>query len=140
MMYAYAPEFTSAITRSILSKKDNPSPPFRLYYYGPVFRYSKPGEEFSDLPRQFNQFGAELIGSNNFIADSEITSIAYKIIKNLTTYDLKLIIGDVNIIASIANYFDVSERSKMYLLESVQDIKTFGVNYVLKQCYENCLI
>ena len=125
------PEFTSAITRSILSKKDKKSSPFRLYYYGPVFRYSKPGEEFSDLPRQFNQFGAELIGSNNFIADSEITSIAYKIIKNLTKYDLKLIIGNVNIIASIANYFDVSERSKMYLLESVQDIKTFGVNYVL---------
>ena len=63
----------------------------------------------------------------------EINSSKY--IKNLTKYALKLIIGDVNIIASIANYFDVSERSKMYLLESVQDIKTFGVNYVLNNVF-----
>ena len=130
------PEFTSAITRYVLSNPENFESPTRIYYFGPVFRYSKPGEEFSELPRQFNQFGAEIIGSDDYRYDAEIISLAYKTLQKVSNQNLKLIIGDIKIIGSISEHFKLSNRSKMFILENVQNIKNLGSEIVLDRAKE----
>ena len=133
------PEFTSAIIRYALSDPDV-MVPARLCYFGPVFRYSKPGETFSDLPRQFNQYGAEFVGSDSFIADSEIVSLAYNSLKKISSKQVNIVIGDVAIIWLIANHFDLSNLAKMFLLEKIKDIKSSGQNFVLEQAIQLGLI
>lgn len=133
------PEFTSAIIRYALSDPDV-MVPARICYFGPVFRYSKPGETFSDLPRQFNQYGAEFVGSDSFIADSEIVSLAYNSLKKVISKQVNIVIGDVGIIWLIANHFDLSDLAKMFLLEKIKDIKSSGKNSVLDQAVQLGLI
>lgn len=76
------PEGTAGIVRSFIENKmyGNMTDPVKVYYNGPMFRYERPQ---NGRTRQFNQFGFELIGSNDVMSDAEVISLAYNTYKLL---------------------------------------------------------
>ncbi len=73
------PEATASVVRAFteesLGKK---APLHKLYYIGPMFRQEKPQK---GRQRQFHQFGAEAIGSNDPRVDAEIIAISVMILR-----------------------------------------------------------
>ena len=91
---ALRPEGTASIARMVAehnlqsSKKE----PLRLWYEGPMFRYSRPQK---GRYRQFYQFGVECIGSSKPIADAEIIAIGWQILQEAKVPDVSLEINSV---------------------------------------------
>lgn len=84
------PELTAPVARAI--QQENllrAFPTLRLWYYGACFRYEQPQ---AGRYRQFQQLGAECIGSPNPESDAEIIMLGYSIFKELgvTDYTLNL--------------------------------------------------
>jgi histidyl-tRNA synthetase len=52
----------------------------KLFYEGAMFRYERPQ---AGRYRQFHQIGAEIFGVSSYLADVELISMVYKILKNL---------------------------------------------------------
>lgn len=85
------PENTASIVRSMLQHKMmNTNPIMRLWYSGPFFRYERPQK---GRQRQFHQYGAECIGSNNPESDAEMILLAVEIIKYLKIKDYKILLN-----------------------------------------------
>lgn len=93
--YALRPELTSPVCRIVASGKlkDHPKP-YKLYYYGPCFRYCRPQE---GRYREFFQAGIELLGSSDPLADAETIAVADKVLKNLAIGEYRLKVGNVGI-------------------------------------------
>ena len=91
---ALRPEGTASIARMVAehnlqsSKKE----PLRLWYEGPMFRYSRPQK---GRYRQFYQFGVECIGSPNAIIDAEIIIVGWQILQEAQVPDVSLEINSV---------------------------------------------
>src|SRR6266571_1957339 len=67
--YALRPELTSPVCRLVASNAlSGLSRPYKLYYFGPCFRYCRPQE---GRYREFYQAGIELMGSQEPLADAE---------------------------------------------------------------------
>jgi len=67
------PEFTASVVRALISNGLTQELPFKARYYGPAFRYERPQK---GRQRQFYQFGAELLGVAEPIADVEMIAMA----------------------------------------------------------------
>jgi histidyl-tRNA synthetase len=67
------PEFTASVVRAFISNGLQDQLPFKVYYQGPAFRYERPQK---GRLRQFHQFGAELLGLADPIADIEMIAMA----------------------------------------------------------------
>ncbi len=67
------PEFTAAVVRAFISNGLQEKLPFKVYYNGPAFRYERPQK---GRMRQFHQFGAELLGAAEPMADIEMIAMA----------------------------------------------------------------
>ncbi|CAG8515488.1 10433_t:CDS:2 [Paraglomus occultum] len=74
------PEGTAGIVRALLSNRLQYFLPQRLYYYGPMFRHERPQK---GRLRQFEQFGVEMFGHNNFASDAEIIDIAWTFLNKI---------------------------------------------------------
>ena len=84
------PEGTAPIVRAYLEHNlGEKSPLVKLFYIGPMFRQERPQK---GRLRQFNQYGAEAIGSLDPLIDSEIISLNLQIFRsvNLENYQLYL--------------------------------------------------
>ena len=87
------PEGTSPAMRAHIEHKCYADPqPNKYYYNTPCFRYEKPQ---SGRLRQFHQFGVEVFGSNNMLADAEIITLAYDFINKLGIKGVTLEINSV---------------------------------------------
>lgn len=87
------PENTAAVVRAFLENKlYSDSPPTKLYYMGPMFRYDRPQ---AGRLRQFHQFGIEAISSPGPVVDAEIITLAVQFFKTLGINDLKLYLNSV---------------------------------------------
>ncbi len=93
-IFALRPEGTASIARAYIEHYMTSSQknPLRLYYFGPMFRYSRPQK---GRYRQFYQFGLEYIGSPQPIADAEIIALGMKIYQDAKVPDIKLEINSV---------------------------------------------
>ncbi|MBS3740912.1 MAG: histidine--tRNA ligase [Candidatus Cloacimonetes bacterium] len=93
-LFALRPEGTASVARSyiensmISSKRD----PKKIFYYGPMFRYSRPQK---GRYRQFYQFGIEYIGDESAYADAEIITMGWKILQEAQVPDVSLEINSV---------------------------------------------
>lgn len=67
------PEFTAGVVRAFISESLQDQLPFKVYYLGPAFRYERPQK---GRLRQFHQFGVELLGIAEPIADVETIALA----------------------------------------------------------------
>lgn len=87
------PEGTAGAARAYLEHKMFADPqPTKLYYVTPCFRYEKPQ---AGRDRQFTQFGVELYGSSSPMADVEVISIAYELLRKLGITNVTLHINSL---------------------------------------------
>jgi histidyl-tRNA synthetase len=105
------PEMTAGVVRAFiehsLDKKQNLN---KLFYIGPMFRQERPQ---SGRFRQFHQFGAEAIGSNDPLLDAEMIIMAYDILVRLGLKNLQVKINSLGIPSSREEY---KSKLKSYLL------------------------
>jgi histidyl-tRNA synthetase len=93
--YALRPELTSPVCRLVASDALRElAQPYKLYYFGPCFRYCRPQP---GRYREFYQAGVELMGSKDALADAEVITLAVKTLRKLGIEPLRLRIGDVGV-------------------------------------------
>jgi histidyl-tRNA synthetase len=87
------PEATASAVRSYIEESLGKQKPLvKLFYIGPMFRQEKPQK---GRQRQFHQFGAEAIGSNNPAVDAELIALSVEILKSLGVNDFTVWINSV---------------------------------------------
>lgn len=93
--YVLRPELTAPVVRSFVEHHlEQRGGSQKLYYIGPMFRAERPQK---GRQRQFHQFGAEVLGSDDPVADVEIIAFMVHIYKKvgITNTSLKInSIGD----------------------------------------------
>ena len=97
------PEGTAGVVRSYIENKlyGNHSVPVKAWYFGPMYRYERPQ---SGRFREFYQFGVEVLGSSDPIADAEVISIPVNIYRLLGIKNVKVRINTLGDIESRNNY------------------------------------
>lgn len=102
------PEMTAGVVRAFiehsLDKKQNLN---KLFYIGPMFRQERPQ---AGRFRQFHQFGAEALGSNDPLLDAEIIIMAYDIFFRLGLKNLLVKINSLGIPSSRENYKNILKK------------------------------
>ena len=108
--FALRPELTAPVCRLIASGAfDGVEPPFRLYYTGSCFRYTRPG---SGRYREFTQAGVELIGQSGPEADAEVIALAYRFLRSIGVGAFTLRIGTLGIFRDLLPAkMDAEDRS-----------------------------
>ncbi|MBN1288927.1 MAG: histidine--tRNA ligase [Actinobacteria bacterium] len=92
-MLTLRPEGTAPVIRAYLERGlQSRGLPQKLYYYGPMFRRERPQ---AGRYRQFSQAGAELIGSMDPMADTEIISMSADLFRKLKLKNYVLRINSV---------------------------------------------
>lgn len=87
------PEGTSPVVRAFVEHKQFAEvQPTKMYYNIPCFRYEKPQ---SGRLREFHQFGIEVFGTNNMLADAEVICLAYDFLDSLSIKNLELRINSI---------------------------------------------
>ncbi|MBN4064139.1 ATP phosphoribosyltransferase regulatory subunit [Dehalococcoides mccartyi] len=117
------PEFTSAILRQV-AEDENSVGPVRRMYDGPVFRYAGPEDEDGDKTRQFTQLGAELIGAPAPSADGEVIAMALEGLDSLGISNARVVVGHVGVVMAALTEFNLSERAKLFLINSIEALKS----------------
>ncbi|WP_103664342.1 histidine--tRNA ligase [Gracilimonas amylolytica] len=88
--YVLRPELTAPVVRSYVEHHlDQRGGSQKLYYIGPMFRAEKPQK---GRQRQFHQFGVEVIGSDDPVADVETIAFMMRIYERIgiRNFELKL--------------------------------------------------
>lgn len=88
------PEGTAGVVRQFVEHKEFANPqPTRMYYLNcPVFRYEQPQ---AGRLREHHQFGVELFGSGEAVADAEVIALAMQIASELGIQGLRLHINNI---------------------------------------------
>lgn len=87
------PEGTSPVARSFVEHKAYAdTQPSKYYYITPCFRYEKPQ---SGRLREFHQFGIEVFGTGNMLADAEVICLANDFLASLGIDNVELQINSV---------------------------------------------
>ncbi len=87
------PEGTAGVVRSFIENKLYAEGlPAKYYYITPCYRYEKMQK---GRQREFHQFGIELFGSPNMLADAEVILLAYDFLKSVGLDDVKLHINSI---------------------------------------------
>ena len=80
------PENTAGVVRAYLEHNfHRESPPVKLWYKGPMFRYERPQ---AGRQRQFHQIGVEMFGIQDASADAEVIMQAVEFLNGLGLNDL----------------------------------------------------
>ncbi|CAI8038140.1 Histidine--tRNA ligase [Geodia barretti] len=87
------PEGTAPVCRAYIEHgMSNLPQPVRLYYCCPIFRYERPQ---AGRFRQHNQFGIEVIGDADPLADLEVVQLGWTFTRNLGLTNLTLAINSI---------------------------------------------
>ncbi len=87
------PEGTSPAVRAFVEHKQYAEvQPTKYFYNTPCFRYEKPQ---SGRLRAFHQFGIEVFGTDNMLADAEVILLAHEFLRELGINNIKLKINSV---------------------------------------------
>jgi histidyl-tRNA synthetase len=129
------PEFTSAILRYVAESTDL-NGTFRLMYDGPVFRYAGPEDEDGDKTRQFAQLGAEMIGTPHPSADGEIIAMSLEGLDALGINSPKVVVGHVGVVLAALGEFNLSERAKLFLVNSIGELKKGHLDLITERAAE----
>ncbi len=115
------PEFTSAIMRHYLEINGNSDEPplVRWQYCGPVFRYDTGSAADTG---QFTQVGAELVGSNNILADAELVTLAAGIPDHLGIPDYRIRLADLDVLDSVLDTVGLSDRAREFIVANMNRI------------------
>ncbi len=117
------PEGTAGVVRSFIENKmyGEASQPIKCWYYGPMYRYERPQ---SGRFREFYQFGVEVFGSDDPLADAEVISIPVNLYKLLGLKGIKVKINTLGDIESRKKYREaLLEYFKPHLGSLCEDCK-----------------
>ena len=97
------PEGTAGVVRSYIENKmyGDPNQPVKVYYNGTMYRYERPQ---SGRDRELTQFGMEILGSDDPLADAEIISAAVNLYKTLGLKEIKVNLNTLGDNESRNNY------------------------------------
>lgn len=98
---ALRPEFTASVCRAFAEQR--PLLPWKTWYSGSNFRYDKPQK---GRYRQFDQVGAEVIGSNDPDVDIELIALAWRFYQRLGLDDVVLMVNTLGDFAERPTYID----------------------------------
>lgn len=122
------PEGTASIVRWFIENKlyGNMTEPVKVYYNQKMYRYERPQ---SGRNREFTQFGVEMLGSDDVLADTEVISLCYQIF-NLLGLDTVIKINSLGDMESRSNYRDaLTNYLRPYLNDLCEDCKRrFEIN------------
>jgi len=111
------PEMTASVVRALLEHSlDKQFQLNKLFYISPMFRQERPQ---AGRFRQFNQFGAEAIGSTSPALDAEMILLAYNILKQLGLSNFTVKINSLGVPSSRENY---KKLLKEYLSDKLTDL------------------
>jgi histidyl-tRNA synthetase len=98
------PEGTAGVVRSYIENKLYARPTLeKLYYFGPMFRYSRPQ---AGRYRQFYQFGVEVFGETRPLLVADLIAGAYRILKRLGIADFIVKINSIGDFSARQAYAD----------------------------------
>ncbi|MDP9227722.1 MAG: histidine--tRNA ligase, partial [Actinomycetota bacterium] len=98
------PEGTAAIARAYLEHGMQKLPqPVKLWHAGPYWRHERPQ---AGRFRQFNQIGAEAIGSDSPLVDAELIVAAWDIVGELGVEGVELRLGSLGSLQARAAYLE----------------------------------
>ncbi len=98
---ALRPEFTASVCRAFAENRQ--LTPWKVWYAGPAFRYDKPQK---GRYRQFEQVGAEVIGSNDPDLDVELIAMAARFYERLGLTDVTLQLNTLGDASDRPGYLD----------------------------------
>ncbi len=98
---ALRPEFTASVCRAFAENRQ--LIPWKAWYAGPAFRYDKPQK---GRYRQFEQVGAEVIGSHDPDLDTELIALAVRFYERLGLNDVTLLLNTLGDKADRPGYLD----------------------------------
>ncbi len=124
------PEFTSPVIRYAIENGEAGSRVCRYQYFGPVFRYATPEHLDGAKTRQFNQLGAELIGSPAPRADGEVIAMTVEGLAALDVPPVTIALGHVGMLRQLLRKFQLSDRASEFLLSNAVLIAGGRVNDV----------
>ena len=110
---ALRPELTAPVIRFYVEKMQMEPKPLKFFYFGNCFRYDRPQK---GRYREFWQAGCEIVGTNTPEAYAELVAMAYTILKNVGLKNIKLNIGNLNIINSTFTQLGLSKDDQKILL------------------------
>lgn len=88
------PEGTAGVVRAFVQNKmyGNPIQPNKLFYFAQMFRYERPQQ---GRMRQLNQFGVEVLGSDDPSIDAEVIGLAMTAYKKLGLKSIRLVLNSL---------------------------------------------
>ena len=119
---ALRPELTASVCRAFAEHR--PTPPWKIWYSGPQFRYERPQ---AGRYRQFDQVGVEALGTDDPHADVEVIGLGLRFYEALGMSQVRLLINSLGDAASrpaygaaLAGYLrsrrgELSEQSRLTL-------------------------
>ena len=110
---ALRPELTAPVMRFYVDKLQMKPKPLKLFYFGNCFRYDRPQK---GRYREFRQAGCEIIGVDTPEAYAELIAMAYTLLENVGLKNIKLNIGNLNILSSMFNVLNLSKDKQKYLV------------------------
>ncbi len=122
---ALRPEFTASVCRMFAQQR--PLTPWKAWYAGPSFRYDKPQK---GRYRQFDQVGAEVIGSNDPDVDIELIALAARFYERIGLTDVTLLMNSLGDAADRPRYLDALRDHFGANLDALSEQSriTLGVN------------
>lgn len=98
---ALRPEFTASVCRAYVQSR--PVPPWKSWYAGPAFRQERAQK---GRYRQFDQVGAEAIGSHDPDLDTELIALASRFYARIGLSDVTLLVNTLGDKADRPRYLD----------------------------------
>lgn len=117
------PEFTSSVVRQYIDGSLKGPMPQRLQYRGTVFRYEGAGEGDRPSGLEFQQLGAELLGASGEAADAEVLATAVQGLTTMGVRGHRLRIGHLGVINDMLDSLGLSERARVFLINSLDDLR-----------------
>src|SRR5438270_6487059 len=118
--YALRPELTAPVCRLVANGELTRFPlPYKLYYFGPCFRYCRPQQ---GRYREFIQTGVELMGTRDALADAEVVAVAARALANLGIEEFNLKVGDVGVFRSLLGDDPARQESQSRILADLDKL------------------
>jgi histidyl-tRNA synthetase len=110
------PELTAPVIRFYANELYKQPKPLKIFYEGNCFRYERPQK---GRFREFWQFGAELIGTNNPEGIAELLAFATFCLKNLGLKNFELRVGYLEILKFILNDWQIPKDVQSNLMINI---------------------
>lgn len=123
-------DLTAPLARFTAKNFDNLSRPFKRYQLGTVWRNEKPGP---GRFREFLQFDADYVGTNNLLADSELCVLISEILEKcgLAKNDFKIKISNRKLSKGLLEDLKVKDQNQQSIsLRAIDKLDRVGIDGV----------